>query len=178
MLLAVLLVAGLLAGASGSLYWLRHSRPAVVSPDGMQPKPQRNDYTPYRQEIRSNLGQLSRLASNTLKHLAKQNMQTFTADRDSPLLRRLVKLNLLNPMGSSAYPPHAYPFRIPDLVWLELVHEQQPARVDDVPATFVPAAKANASTSKGALSPQKEEGGLALHQTGSPGVTNSTTTGH
>lgn len=81
---------------------------------------------PYLLEVRDQLDNLSSLATATLRHLCLQDMQVFNADRDSPLLRRLARLNLLHPMGSSAYPVDAYPYRVPDVVWRELNRRYKP----------------------------------------------------
>ncbi len=74
----------------------------------------------YAQEVARQLAQATPAEFATLRHLRRQGMQTFLADRDSPLLRRLVRGGLLSGAGSSAYPADAFPYRVPDEVWAQL----------------------------------------------------------
>lgn len=82
----------------------------------------------YSQEVARLLAEAPASELSTLKHLRRQGMQTFLADRDSPLLRALARSGLVSPMGSSAYPADAYPYRVPDEVWAQLA---TPASPDD-----------------------------------------------
>ena len=101
----------------GALSWRR--RPSKADEES-QPLTSTPEFQSYRDEVQQHLRQLTSLEISTLRHLRRQGMRTFLADRDSPVLRELGRRNLLNPMGSSAFPANAYPYRVPDIVWNEL----------------------------------------------------------
>ncbi len=118
------LVVLLLICAAGLGGWLARSvlqplAPWVSADESARPA-QRPAAGAHAEEIAAALLRLSPLERSTLQHLRTQNLQTFIADRDSPLLRWLSAQGLLHPMGSSAYPPDRYPYRVPDVVWNQL----------------------------------------------------------
>lgn len=107
------------AGTAAALAWHRRKKTSADAKFSVQAPPP-VDPTGYRREIQLHLRQLPALEISTLRHLRRQGMQTFMADRDSRVLRALARRNLLHPMGSSAFPADAYPYRVPDIVWEEL----------------------------------------------------------